>query len=43
MDQKKTFTEPACEVTRFSVEDIVTTSGWNTQEFGILDVENVVE
>jgi hypothetical protein len=44
METKKIFTVPVCEVTRFSVEDIVASSGgWYTSIEGISDVSNYAE
>lgn len=35
MENKKAFTEPVCEITRFSVEDIMSASTdcWDLEEF----------
>lgn len=35
MNEKKIFTVPTCEVEKFVVEDVLTTSAWGGGEIGL--------
>lgn len=41
MELKKTFEVPLCEITYFTIEDVIAASSWDTEELGILDINNI--